>query len=108
LHDVGRIVIACAFPRHFAELRTQAKQGQNNLRLVEMEVLGMDHAALGALYLRNHGLKGILVETAEHHHHPERATYRSKVIAAVQVADLLARHVHIGQSLNCSSVTSED
>ena len=100
VHDVGKIVMAATFPDHFAETHRRAKIGVKPLRLIEVEVLGMDHTELGALYLRHQSLPEILVETARFHHAPERARKYRHVIAAVQVADLLVSHAGIGENGN--------
>ncbi len=100
VHDVGKIVMAATFPDHFAEIHRRARVGVKQLRLIEVEVLGMDHTELGALYLRHQSLPEILVETARFHHSPERARKHRHVIAAVQIADLLVSHAGIGENGN--------
>lgn len=108
VHDVGRIAMAAAFPDHFGHIHQLHQETQQDLREIERSVLGVDHTELGALYLRNHRLPDVLVETARHHHHPEHATRHVRVVAAVQIADLLIRHMRIGMSGNLSEVTLED
>ena len=73
-----------------------------------MEVLGHDHMEVGGLYLKNHKLPDIMVESALHHHAPERASHHCQIVAAVQIADLLVRHAKIGFSGNPAEVTNED
>ena len=107
LHDVGKIVMSSVFPDHFR--RIYYGPPGSGLELVEMEreVLGMDHAELGALYLKKQRLPEVFVEVAECHHRPERAGRHSKTVAAVQVADLLMRHTRIGDSGNHAEVPAE-
>ena len=107
VHDVGKIVMAATFPDHFAEIHRRAKIGAKQLRLIEVEVLGMDHTELGALYLRHQSLPEILVETARFHHTPERARKYRQVVAAVQLADLLVSHAGIGENGNYVRLGSE-
>lgn len=52
VHDVGKIVMASAFPDHFAEVRRRSEEGVSDLHQIEMDVLGIGHEDLGALYLR--------------------------------------------------------
>lgn len=108
VHDVGKIVLAAAFPQHFAAIHQQVMDEQADLLRVETKLLGMNHAELGAIYLRNHNLPDIMVETARHHHQPERASHHSQVVAAVQIADLLVRHAHIGESGNALVVSADE
>ena len=109
VHDVGKIVMASAFPEHFVEIQRRLVEPQAG-SLVESEtaILGIDHAELGALYLKNHNLPEIMVESACFHHEPERASRHAPIVAAVQIADLLVRHAHIGNSGNTREVTEEN
>jgi putative nucleotidyltransferase with HDIG domain len=100
IHDVGKIVMASAFPDHFNEIyRNRSESGLDLLEL-EKEVLGIDHAELGALYLKKQILPDVFIEIVQFHHHPEKAQHHGYIVAAVQVADLLVRHAKIGNSGN--------
>ncbi len=80
---------------------------EQDLLELEREVLGIDHAELGALYLKKQTLPDAFVEIVQFHHQPEKAQQNSSVVAAVQVADLLVRHAKIGDSGNRNEVTEE-
>jgi HD-like signal output (HDOD) protein len=105
---VGKIVMAWTFPDHFAEIHRQAVPGTRDLVEIENEVLGIDHAELGALYLERHHLPELMVHSARYHHQPEKTTQYQQVIAAVQIADLLLRSEKMGCSGNFREVTSEE
>jgi putative nucleotidyltransferase with HDIG domain len=107
VHDVGRIVMAATFPDHFLEIQRRARLEPRPLLELETEVLGIQHTELGALYLQNHNLPDIMIETARYHHEPERAGHHTQIIAAVQIANLLVRHAKIGNSGETSVVTPE-
>jgi putative nucleotidyltransferase with HDIG domain len=108
VHDVGRIAMAAAFPDHFAAIHRTHEETQEDLREIEESILGIDHTELGALYLRNHRLPEVLIESARHHHSPQSASRHPRTVAAVQIADLLVRHAGIGNSGNRNEVTLED
>lgn len=108
VHDVGKIVMASALPAHFHSIHGQAAAATRDLCEIETEVLGMNHCELGALYLRNHILPEVMVESAAFHHQPERSTHYTSIVAAVQIADLLVRNARIGKSGNRIEVSSED
>ena len=108
VHDVGKIVMAWSFPDHFSEIHRQAVQGTQDLSEIEMEILGMDHSELGALYLERHRLPEQMVKTARFHHHPEKADRYQHTIASVQIADLLLRSEKIGCSGNYVPVTRDE
>lgn len=108
VHDVGKIVMASAFPQHFAFIHKNLSGYDQELCEVESEVLGMNHAELGSIYLKNHNLPDITVETALYHHEPQRANHHGQIVAAVQIADMLVRHAKIGQSGNLHEVSQEE
>jgi len=98
IHDVGKIVMASAFPDHFAEIYIQRSEADMELSELEREVLGVDHAELGALYLRSQSLPSEYVDIVQFHHQPDKAPSHGEVAAAVQVADLLVQEGKIGYS----------
>jgi putative nucleotidyltransferase with HDIG domain len=104
IHDVGKIVMASAFPDHFTEIYNNRAQMTGDLLQWEKEVLGVDHAELGAMYLRKQRLPEVFVEIVQCHHIPQQARLQSGVTAAVHVADLLVRHTKIGDSGNKTEV----
>jgi HD-like signal output (HDOD) protein len=107
VHDVGKIVMASTFPDHFTEIHRQAVQGVRDLMEIENEVLGVDHAELGGLYMERHRLSELLVQTARYHHRPEKALGFGQLTASVQIADLLVRSKKMGISGNYLEVTRE-
>ncbi len=107
IHDVGKIVMASTFPDHFTEICRRQIEGGLDLLELEREVLGIDHAELGAIYLKKQALPEVFVEIVRFHHEPERAQQHPNSVAAVQVADLLVRFAKIGDSGNRSEVADE-
>jgi len=107
VHDVGKIVMAFSFPDHFAEIHRQAESGEHELLDLENQILGIDHAELGAQYLERHHLPEVMVKSARYHHQPEKAEEFAPIVASVQIADLLMRNANIGCSGNYKPVTTE-
>jgi putative nucleotidyltransferase with HDIG domain len=107
VHDVGKIVMAWTFPDHFSEIHRQASSGTRELTEIETDILGIDHAELGALYLERHRLPDVLVKAARFHHRPEHAGAHQPIVASAQIADLLMRNARIGCSGNFVEVTRE-
>ncbi len=91
LHDVGRIVMAAEFPTHFEAVCALGKGSQRDLRELEVEVLGLDHCELGAMYLKHNRLPDIIVEAAMYHVEPDRASHHRELVAAVQLANYMVR-----------------
>jgi len=107
VHDVGKIVMASAFPEHFRRLHQVRPAGPQDSRECERALVGMDHTELGALYLQNHKLPDVLIDVARYHHEPERASHNAQIVAAVQLANLLVRHAQIGVSGDAGAVSEE-
>jgi putative nucleotidyltransferase with HDIG domain len=104
IHDVGKIVMSSVFPNHFRAIYHGRHENGAELMDLEREILGMDHAQLGAMYLKRQHLPEVFVEVAGHHHDPQSAARHPKTVAAVQVADMLVRHNKIGKSGNTAEV----
>lgn len=107
IHDVGKIAMAAAFPEHFGEICARLVGSRRDLPEVEREVLGLDHAELGALYLSRQSVPEVFVEIVQFHHTPDQAPKYSREAAAVQVADYLVRQARIGESGNHAEITDE-
>jgi len=108
VHDVGKIVLAAAFPLHFNAIYIQGAASARDLLACETDLLGIHHAELGAIYLRNHNLPDVMVESAQYHHTPELAVHSPQIVSAVQIANLLVRHAEIGRSGDPIPVSDDD
>jgi HD-like signal output (HDOD) protein len=108
IHDVGKIAMLSIFPDHFQEIYSRGKADGEDLTEIERNVLGMDHAELGALYLKKQSIPDTFIEVVRFHHEPEKSEGKSPVVCAVQVADLMVRQAAIGKSGNQKTVTEED
>jgi len=107
VHDVGKIVMAWAFPDYFTEINRQALLATRDLIEIENSVLGIDHAELGALYLERHRMSEMLIQAVRYHHCPEKATSHGEIVASVQIADLLIRREKLGCSGNYLEISNE-
>jgi putative nucleotidyltransferase with HDIG domain len=91
LHDIGHLAVAVGMPERFAELRQQAAASRRPLHQLETELLGCNHAELGAQMLSVWGLPVSIVEAVAYHHEPALSKdQRFSVTAAVHVASVLA------------------
>lgn len=95
LHNVGKVVIASAFPEEFREIIAHRSNGEHEILELERELIGRDHAELGAAYLRRHNLSPEIIESVRFHHTPENAPNHSVLAGAVQLADKLVRYAGI-------------
>jgi HD-like signal output (HDOD) protein len=91
LHDAGKLVLAAKLPEQLARvLRTASHEGKA-LYAVEDELMGFNHAQIGAHLLALWGLPSPIVEAVAYHHAPSRIPQRGfDTVAAVYLANLLA------------------
>ena len=96
LHNVGKVVMAYAFPEELRTLIDTPAASPAEFCQRERELLGWDHAAIGAQYLTRHQLSEEIIFAVRYHSAPELAPKHQLFAAAVQVADHLARYAGIG------------
>jgi putative nucleotidyltransferase with HDIG domain len=87
LHDVGKLVLAHAYPGYPDEQHRGALSAEARVQ-AEALALGIDHALVGGVLLRRWALPESLVTVVERHHAAEAADHA----AIVQLADLLVHH----------------
>lgn len=87
VHDIGRLVLALYLPERHAEVAVRSDTEPSCD--VEREVVGANHAQIGAYLLGVWGLPLAIVEVVAHHHAPSDAGSGGRVLAAVHVADHL-------------------
>jgi putative nucleotidyltransferase with HDIG domain len=90
IHDIGKIVITQALtPERQTHMRQLIDFGAKSLLEAEREVVGCDHAEVGAALLHQWGLPEVLVEAVGHHHQPVSQP-KVQLSAIVHVADIIA------------------
>jgi HD-like signal output (HDOD) protein len=90
VRDVGRVVLANAFPDTVAEIARLVRDTKRSTFTVEQEQLGVSHAEVGAYLLGVWGLPHSIVAVVAHHHIPTRAPEELReIVAAVHAADAL-------------------
>lgn len=92
LHNVGKIVMAYAFPEELMKVASTSVHVPADACALERELIGWDHTQIGAYFLERHQLAEELIFAVRYHSEPERAPCHHLFAAAVQVADHLARH----------------
>ena len=62
---------------------------------IEKEIIGWDHAKIGAYYLWNHHISDEVVEAVHCHNNPIEAKDSVKLASAIQLADALTHEIGI-------------
>jgi len=108
LHHVGKIVMANAFPDELMTAAGIEARTPEDVCAIERELIGWDHAQIGAYYLERHQIAEEIVFAVRYHHDPARAPSHHHFAAAVQVADYLARHAGVGGSFEKVNAVEAD
>lgn len=92
LHDIGQLVLATKLSQPFAGVLAKAQELKRPIQEIEVEVLGVSHAEIGAYLLGVWGLPYAVVEAVAYHHRPsmEPNLREFGVLGAVHVANSLA------------------
>jgi HD-like signal output (HDOD) protein len=97
LHDVGRLVLCMKMP---AEMRLAVERTRANgelLHVIEAEVLGVDHAAVGGMLMRLWNLPPTLEVVVMHHHQPLQAESHPVETAMIHISDVIAHAMQLGR-----------
>jgi putative nucleotidyltransferase with HDIG domain len=89
LHDIGKLVLAHAYPGYPDQIHGEARTPEQRLRRERLE-LGVDHALVGGVLARRWGLPNRLALAIERHHADEA----DGEAALVRLADMLAHYGH--------------
>jgi putative nucleotidyltransferase with HDIG domain len=90
LHDIGSLILASRIPDEHAAIRAQAAATGRPVHAVELERLGVDHAAVGAYLLGLWGLPHEVLNIVAFHHAPWLAAMPLDAASAVRVADAIS------------------
>ncbi|MDD2763135.1 MAG: HDOD domain-containing protein [Opitutaceae bacterium] len=108
LHDIGKVVMAQAFPEEFGRLITLPVSNVAAVCERERELIGWDHAQIGGYYLERHKLAPEITHAVLFHNAPEKASLHGFFAAAVQVADILVRYAGIREGFEAIDPVRED
>jgi HD-like signal output (HDOD) protein len=97
LHNVGKIVMAYAFPDELGRVVTGKFSSQAEICALERQLIGWDHAQIGAHFLERHHLSDELSNAVRYHHDPAESPGQPAFPAAVQIAECLARSAGVGR-----------
>jgi len=96
LHDIGKIVLHAELRSHFDTIIERVRSDGSSFEEAEREVLGYNHADVGAVIARAWNLPVSLCEAIEFHHDPTRAEHCPRLCAQVHIANILCISLGIG------------
>lgn len=107
LHDIGKLALYREAPDAAETVlrRFAADEGETPVFRLESEVLGFDHAAVGAALLRTWDLPEAYASAVAHHHDPGSASEYRELCAVVHVANTLSKKVEPGHKIQATKDT---
>lgn len=99
LHDIGKAALDQHLEGSAASLYHRTQEYGQPLLSVENDLIGTDHATVGAFLARRWNCPDRLVQSIEFHHMPERATDDGVLTHIVYFADLLMSRLVVGQEV---------
>ena len=98
LHDIGSLIFFKESPEDAKKILLRCRESGENLFKVEKEILGYDHAEVGALLLTEWKLPEKLVQMVKYHHQPANAGDCMEEACIIARADALVYEMKIGNS----------
>lgn len=100
LHDIGKLVLYHRLPEQSETILHQFADSELPLYRVERDVLGFDHAAVGAALLSAWRLPDIYRVTTEFHHTPNRTRTYVDEVALIHLANALTKKIEPGHKIS--------
>jgi len=98
LHDIGKLIIFVEAPKYANEVLKQCSEKNELMFKVEKDVLGFDHAKLGAMLLKKWKLPDDVVSSVYYHHMPSVSSGNILGPAIIHIADMMAHALQLGTS----------
>ena len=96
LHDLGKLVIGNFLDVDFTAIEQAATSRNISFEEDEREIIGVDHAEIGATILEKWNLPQEIVESVRWHHDPDAVGAESLMVDLVHVADAICLSMGIG------------
>jgi putative nucleotidyltransferase with HDIG domain len=98
LHDIGKVVLLDGAPEPYAALIHSAAVSGRPLYSLERDLIGLDHAEVGARVLEHWGLDESLITVVRNHHAPKTTLLRFPALCLVALADQTATRVALDKA----------
>jgi len=95
LHDIGKLVLG-NFLKDKPDIINQMLVKEVSFEIAEKEILGTDHAEIGALILEQWSFPKDIVAAVRFHHNPELSPKADSLIDVVHIANMLCLMLGIG------------
>lgn len=98
LHDIGKLILFIEAPKYIKEVLDKSAESNSLMHKVEQEVLGFDHAKLGAMLLKKWKLPEEIVSSVHYHHMPSISSGNIVNPAIIHISDIISHALAYGSS----------
>lgn len=96
IHDLGKIVIRAELPDEYRLIEAMALEQGISLREAELELIGIGHAEIGGMLVKQWLLPERLIQPVTFHHTPCASPDYQELAAIIHFSDILIRAVGFG------------
>jgi putative nucleotidyltransferase with HDIG domain len=100
LHDIGKVILNSSMKEAYREVVNLVSEDNISFIEAENQILGFNHAQVGARVADKWNLPPETVEAIEFHHHPEQAQVNRRLTAIVHLADVISVTMGIGMGID--------
>jgi putative nucleotidyltransferase with HDIG domain len=102
IKDLGKVILHTYISKAFDKIKDRVYGAGKSFLEAEKEVLGIDHAELGALAAEKWGFDPRMVDIIRHHHNPMESEYQGLALPVVYMADCIC--MMIGQGVGADGL----
>lgn len=108
LHDIGKVIMGHYVQDAYAEVIDMVISSQITFLQAEEEVLGFNHAQVGARIAEKWNLPPCLVESIAYHHSPHEATVDPQMTCITHMSDAITMMMGIGLGVDGMAYSISD
>jgi putative nucleotidyltransferase with HDIG domain len=108
IHDIGKVVLHSHVQHQFQIIKTLVRDQNRSFLEAEKEVLGIDHAELGAIITKNWNFPEEMITAIRFHHTPLSAGAHQEIVYQIYLCDLIAMLTGIGGGIDGLSYQGYD
>ncbi len=96
MHDIGKLVLNLRVPEQFDEIVQLVYNDNRSFHLTEKEILGFDHAEVGARLVNKWNLSPVLEDAILNHHNPEAMTIDNPLLLYLDLGNKVCHKMGVG------------
>ncbi len=108
LHDIGKVVLDTFVDRYFEQIIALVNEGDHSFLEAESEMLGINHAEVGARITESWNFPKDIVRTIRLHHRLEKVSDDDRITPIVYLANIITLSMGIGVGRDGLSYRGEE